>query len=465
MTRSAEGGPAGPGPASGAWLLPAGALAIVLALLWYWHLVLAKSGLLSFPLDLSVYRDAGLIVRHVPPFYRASRPSPLYNWPGPPGFRGVKFIYPPFAALPFALLSYLPLRGLADLFAMADLLAVPAAIWIILGALGLPRDRRRLGLTLLTTAVALLLEPVPRTITLGQVEILLMILIVWDLCQPDRRWWKGAGVGLAAGIKMVPLIFIPYLLLTRRFRQAAVAAGTFAATVLIGFVTLPKDSRKWWLQGLFMHGSYQHNTSYAGNQSLLAIFARAGGVAAHSKWLAAAAVIGLLGLAAATLLDRAGYRVPGMLACALTGLLVSPISWDHHWVWIVLAAPVLVYYASAARGPARWIWLAVAALVAGVFAAWPTYLWGETRDPTGWAWGLIWAPPNKGARESTWHGFQLVVGNAYVLTGLVLLVLLLVIAGRTLLHSRRQAGSAGPVGGEATPRPTGVGHANGAAAR
>jgi alpha-1,2-mannosyltransferase len=435
--RSAEGGPAGTAAPAGRWLLPAGVVAVVLALLWYWHLVLARSGLLSFPLDLSVYRDAGLIVRHVAPFYQASRASPLYNWPGPPGFLGVKFIYPPFAALPFALMSYLPLRGLGDLFAMADMLAVPAAIWIILGALGLPRDRRRIGLTLLTTAVALLSEPVERTITLGQVEILLMILIVWDLCQPDRRWWKGAGVGLAAGIKMVPLIFIPYLLLTRRFRQAAVATGTFAATVLIGFVALPKDSRKWWLQGLYMQGSYQHNTSYAGNQSLLAIFARAGGHAWHSEWLAAAAVIGVLGLAAATLLDRAGYRVPGLLTCALTGLLASPISWDHHWVWIVLVAPVLVYYALAARGPARWMWLAGGALVAAVFAGWPTYLWGETSDPGGWTWGLIWAPPNRGDQASRWHGFQLIVGNAYVLTGLVLFALLLAIAGRALLRSRR----------------------------
>ena len=31
----------------------------------------------------------------------------------------------------------------------------------------------------------------------------------------------------------------------------------------------------------------------------------------------------------------------GWLTCALTGLLVSPISWDHHWVWIVPALALL----------------------------------------------------------------------------------------------------------------------------
>src|SRR3979411_2300607 len=76
------------------------------------------------------------------------------------------------------------------------------------------------------------IEPVIRTIYVGQVNLALMALIIWDLCQPDTeasRRWKGAGVGIAAGIKLVPLIFIPYLLLTRKFRQAAVACGAFAA--------------------------------------------------------------------------------------------------------------------------------------------------------------------------------------------------------------------------------------------
>ena len=91
---------------------------------------------------------------------------------------------------------------------------------------------------------------------MGQVNLALMALIIWDLCQPDTaasRWWKGAGVGIAAGIKLVPLIFIPYLLLTRRFRQAAVASGAFVATVAAGFVVLPADSAKWWFGGLFFN--------------------------------------------------------------------------------------------------------------------------------------------------------------------------------------------------------------------
>src|SRR6202000_1969009 len=109
--------------------------------------------------------------------------------------------------------------------------------------------------TLLAAAAVFWTEPVIRTLYLGQVNLVLMALIIWDLCQPGTRrsggaqWWKGAGVAVAAGIKLVPLVFIPYLLLTRRFRAAAVACAAFAATVAAGFVGTPADSAPGWLGG------------------------------------------------------------------------------------------------------------------------------------------------------------------------------------------------------------------------
>ncbi len=422
----ASGSPARAGRLE-AWLLGAGLVGMGLVLVWYAHLALTGQGIRAFPVDLNVYRDAGLIVRHVRPFYKASRKTPLYGWPGPPHYRGLRFTYPPFAALPFALMSHLRLVTLGDWFTAADMLAVPTAIWITCRELGIPVERRA-GLTLLSTAAALASEPVLRTVSLGQVDLLLMVLVVWDMCQPDRRLWKGAGVGIAAGIKLVPLIFVPYLLLTRRYRQAAVATATFALTIVLGFIALPADSSAWWLHGLFMRGSYYTDNIFAGNQSLLAILVRAASPDWHAEWQAVAAVVAILGLVTAAMLDRAGHRVLGILTCALTGLLVSPISWDHHWVWIILALPVFVHYAIQARGLVReaLIWSAV--VVVAVFAAWPTWLWGETHDLKGWGWGLIWAPPNGGDLERSWHGIQLVVGNAYVLTGIVLLIALMAIA-------------------------------------
>src|SRR5439155_13505639 len=93
-------------------------------------------------------------------------------------------------------------------------------------------------------AVAMWLEPVDMTLHFGQINLLLLALVLADLALPRR--WQGIGVGLAAAIKLTPLIFIGYLLLTRRLRAALVATGTFAATVALGFALLPGGSVAFW---------------------------------------------------------------------------------------------------------------------------------------------------------------------------------------------------------------------------
>jgi len=306
-----------------------------------------------------------------------------------------------------------------------------------------------------------------RTIYLGQVNLILTALILWDLLQPDvtasgrRRWWKGVATGVAAGVKLVPLIFVPYLLLTRRFREAAATLAGFAATVAVGFAVLPHDSSRWWLHGMFLaDGNRAGFMGWAGNQSLRAIVTRfAGSVAAgQAPWIAAACVALILGLAAACLLDRAGYPVPALLATALTGLLVSPVSWDHHWVWVAPAVAVTGHYALAAfrRGARRSaIWLCgLAAFLLATFGAWPDAMWERARNLGSFSLGLLWAQPNtnpikfatRGDQPSYveyhWHGFQLLWGNAYILAGVLLLFLLLGLG--FWLARRRQAAEASP---------------------
>src|SRR5258708_33582642 len=189
---------------------------------------------------LAVYNHAGLLAR--------SAPQRLYSWQLRPE---VRFTYPPFAALVFAVTSLLPWTVLKWLMIVASLAALAASIRLTLGALG-RTGRARVTAALGLTAVALWTGPVPHGLGLGQVELLLMALIVWDLCQPDRRWWKGAGIGLAAGIKLTPLIFIPYLVLSGKLRQAAVASAAFAGTVAAGFAFLPGASGGWWWTGYFL---------------------------------------------------------------------------------------------------------------------------------------------------------------------------------------------------------------------
>jgi alpha-1,2-mannosyltransferase len=429
------------------WLLAAGAVAFGVAIAAY-VIYASTHSLVQWqdPVDLRVYRDGGLIVRHIRPWYRGFRASPLYGWPG---FENLKFTYPPFVALLFTTLTFVPFSTLSNIVIGVNIAALLATVWMTLGGLGYRRGLARLGATLLLAAPLLWAEPVQRTLFLGQVELVLMALIIWDQCQPDRRWWKGAGIGLAAGIKLVPLIFIPYLLLTRRFRQAAVATGTFAGTVLLGFAVLPVDSRRWWFGGLFAQGSRTGFVGWVGNQSLSAIITRfAGSMAAgQPAWLVIAALAGAAGVISAAILDRAGHRMVGLLTCALTGLLCSPISWDHHWVWIVPGVVTAAVYAVRARQAlTRWAAAALAAVIVVAFGAWPVSLWSQPPNLGGFSMGLIWAPPytnpetyfRLGDRrwyvEYHWRALQLIVGNLYILAGIGLFALLVVLAvnlGRT----------------------------------
>jgi alpha-1,2-mannosyltransferase len=454
----------GKGKSSGTWLLLVGAAAFAAALGAYArYTVIHSTSFTMDPVDLAVYRSGGLIVRHLRPLYNPHLAAPLYDWTGY-GDLHLPFTYTPFAAVAFALVSFVPWWLLQQLSVAVDILALLASVWFTLGGLGYRYGRVRVGATLLGAAAVFWTEPVLRNIYLGQINLVLMALILWDLCQPDTaksRWWKGFGTGVAAGIKLTPLIFIPYLLLARKFRQAAMAAAGFAFTVLLGFVILPADSATWWFGGLFAQGSRTGFIGWAGNQSLDGILTRLMGSVngAGPGWIVAAVLFGAAGVVSAALLDRKGYAVLGLLMAALTGLLVSPVSWDHHWVWIVPGAVVAAHYAVQAwrRGASRVAWACGIAAVAVVacFGAWPTHLFGVNPPNLGDdSLGLIWIPKNTNPAwydrygdqrwfpEYHWHGLALIVGNAYILAGLaafgvLLAISLLLPAGRKARRARR----------------------------
>jgi alpha-1,2-mannosyltransferase len=387
--------------------------------------------------DLAVYRDGGLIVRHVAPAYDARRASPLYDWTGQ---NGVQFTYPPFAAVVFAVASALSWTAMRWAMTLVSLAALGLSMWLVFGALGYGSRREvRLGATLGVSALALLTEPVQQTLALGQVNLVLMLLVVADLLDEPygrTRWWHGIGIGLAAGVKLTPLIFIPYLLLIRRYRQAAVAAGVFVATVALGYAVLPTDSDTYWVHRLFLNANRIVFLGTRGNQSLRGTLTRLAGsvTSGTAPWIAALILVAVVGLIAAAVLYRAGHPVAGLLACALTGLLVSPLTWDHHWVWVAPALALLAHLGARARGLVRAAWWVAGGVLVLVFGAWPQ-LWNLSQAGLTPA-GLFWYGPTHyfatGDQpwypEFHWHGLQLLAGNIFVLAGLLGLAALSVTA-------------------------------------
>jgi alpha-1,2-mannosyltransferase len=435
--------------------LRAGLLALAVAIgLYAVNMALHPLHVLVSDVDLAVYRDAGLVARR--------SPGQLYRWREPSGLR---FTYTPFAAAFCVIMSLLPAELPAWLMLAGSVAALLAAVWLTFGALGW-HGTSRLGAAAAVSAVAFWIEPVQRTLHAGEVDLLLMLLVVRDLAHRGRRW-QGAGLGLAAGIKLVALIFIPYLLLTGRYRQAGAAAAAFAAAVAAGALLFPRASVTWWLGGAFLDARRTGFAGYLANQSLLGMTTRlAGTVPPAAVWLVLAVLAGGPALVLAALVHRQGRPVHGWVICAVTGLIISPVSWDHHWVWIAPALAVLTDTAVRARPARRAGWWASARLAAMVFGAWPSpWPGGGAAVP----WGLIWYAPatpydaGNVHPEYHWTGPQLLAGNLYLLAGLAIVIAAAITAARHPAPPDRSAPikallPASPLSGKASPsRPSSPG--------
>jgi alpha-1,2-mannosyltransferase len=375
----------------------------------------AHSGKVVDWYDLNVYNDAGLITRQLP--------SILYSWELKVG---VQYTYTPFAAVIFAGGSLLPWVVLRWLVTIGGIAAVPVTVWLVLGAMG-RRGIARAAVALAVSAVALWLEPEIKALFLGQIEPLLLLLVVWDLTLQDKRWWKGMGIGVAAGIKLIPGLFIPYLLLAGKYRQAAVAAGTFVGTVVIGFVVMPGPSASYWLTGYFLRPGRTGGVDSLVNQSLLGAIARIYGNTheALPTWLPITVVVGLLGVIGGAMLTRAGKVVPGWVLVGITALLCSPISWDHHWVWIIPFLAMLAGYAMTAKPVARYGLIVALVATVGLMGSWPWRFSGPgayvpRRGLLGW-----FVHPPQVTIITAEHGWKLLTWNLFVVIGLLIYLVLL----------------------------------------
>jgi alpha-1,2-mannosyltransferase len=321
--------------------------------------------------DLRVYRGAARRIIERAALYR----RPIIHRLG--------FTYPPAAAL---LLAPLALAPLAVDKVIVTGLSLGALVWLLYCTLRLGgvRDRRSLvwsGAALIAAA-ALWLEPVTTTLGYGQIDLVIVALVMFDLARSDDGASTGVAIGIAAGIKLTPLMFIAYLMLCGRCRVAAVATGSFVATILVSFAVAGQDAGRYW-GGLILDSSRVGGAGDAANQSLRGALSRLTDTphpGAGTELLII--VVAGIGLALAVLAARRGQTGLGFGLCAVTTLLASPVSWTHHWT---LTIPALVLLGLVAHRD-RSLPLAVAAIVAAAvgYAYLPEHFMGRGQLVTGW---------------------------------------------------------------------------------
>jgi len=273
--------------------------------------------------DLAVYRTGGAAVL-------ASR-SPYAAVPGV-----LPFTYPPFAAIVFVPAQLIGPAAAALALSVASLASLVVLVVAAGRALGMGRSE-----VLVAAMLSLALEPVLRTLRLGQINLVLAALVGLD-CLLVRSRRRGVLTGVAAGIKLTPAIFIGYHLLRRDWRAAGRSVVAGGLTVLAGGVAAPRASWRFWTR-LWFDPGHVGGVAYVDNQSLFGVLVRVFRSEHPPQfWVLVVddAVLALGGLATRRQL-HAGQPLAAVTSVGFTGLLVSPISWSHHWVWLVPAVLIL----------------------------------------------------------------------------------------------------------------------------
>jgi alpha-1,2-mannosyltransferase len=297
--------------------------------------------------DLSVYLGGAQAVSHHHPLYSYAAAN------------GDPFNYPPFALLPFLVLVHLPLLAVRLLWQALCLTAVGliAAVLVRRWPQPLAAPRRT---ALLITLGLLVSAPVQSDLRFGQISVLIVALAFADAAEATPARWRGALIGVAAAIKVTPLLFVLYLLLARRWRDAARAGAAYAAATALGWLVLPADSRTFFTSTQFAV-SRVGDLASLGNQSINGVLLRSGipGPAQPLVWLLLVAVIVAIALRRGVVLRAAGLTAPAAAMVGCATLAASPISWTHHQVWSVIAAMLLL----ATTGPVSRVAGVVALLI------------------------------------------------------------------------------------------------------
>ena len=240
------------------------------------------------------------------------------------------FTYPPFAGLLFLPLTALPTLPLQFAWTLATIATV-AGLALLLG--------RHNGRAPAYALVLVLSAPVSSDLKYGQVSLFLAAMIAVDVLSLRRSRWQGVLIGLAAAIKLTPLIFIPMLWFAGRRRAALVATGTFAACGTLAALALPADTVRFWTTEV-THVSRLGYITSVGNQSLNGALMRFE-VPATIRTLAVLVIggaVAAIALRRAARLGRDGDWLPALIIVGAASVVLSPVSWTHHQVWLVLAA-------------------------------------------------------------------------------------------------------------------------------
>ncbi|TGD86358.1 DUF2029 domain-containing protein [Mycolicibacterium sp. CH28] len=322
---------------------------LVIASLGYaaWQLF----GHIPYRIDIDVYRMGGQAWLDGRPLYAGGTTFPTRIGLDLP------FTYPPLAAIVFSPFAKVSLAAASVAITVITLVLLVVSTWIVLTRLEVwpsstvtrePAWQRRGWLAAGIVGLATVhLEPIVANFAFGQINVVLMTLVIAD-CVPRRTPWpRGLLVGVAIALKLTPAVFLLYFVLRRDGRAALTALGSFILASLLGCLLAWRDSVEYWTTTV-RHTDRIGSAALNTNQNIAGALARLGlDKSTHFVWwtLACFAVLALTIWAVRRVL-MGNEPTLALMCVALFGLVVSPVSWSHHWVWAlptVITAAVVSY--------------------------------------------------------------------------------------------------------------------------
>ena len=292
-------------------------------------------GLRNHFFDLMIYREA---------MRWWADGNPLYDYARPDATQGhLEFTYPPVGAFLLRPLAWFSQPQADAVFIVLALACLAASVWWLVRPIADRHGWSRWFAFGVAFILATGLEPIRLAFDFGQINFVLWALVVFDLAvlAPRGSRWLGVGIGLATAIKLVPGIFIVYLLVSRRWRAALVATGTTLVATLLAAAVAPSASVTFFSEKL-LHGEGVGQLHYVMNQSVNGLLARFSEPPSTVVWLVLALPVLGYGLWRAGRAAQAGDELTGMALTGLAGSLVSPVTWVHHIFWFVPALLALV---------------------------------------------------------------------------------------------------------------------------
>lgn len=344
--------------------------------------VISHTRITDFPVDMVVYREG------VQAFLDGRS---VYSEPMLAGDILLPFIYPPFGALimvPLTAFDWMDHNMAGDIMIVLSDLLVLVCLYFVLRAI-MKNQRWLLPAAALVWAGTMLFEPIHLNNGFAQINIVIMALVVLDLVPRKRFLPQGVLIGLAAAIKITPLAMLLYFLLRKEIKPILIAIGSAIAATLVAAAFRWQAFVEFFSEKLLNMGRGDDigvATEYQSNSSIKGVIQRMFtskeamedyGTWINVAWIILALVTVVLGSMLILALLKRNMLIDAQLTTAVVMLLISPVSWSHHWVWLALIIPVLFYRA--------WTWRHhtwIAGSLLAVLTAWTAML--VTTPPKWW---------------------------------------------------------------------------------